>query len=904
MGRIQSSIGLSSGLDIAGTVDQLMAISAQPRDRLANRIKGLETTQIAINELTALVIGVQLQATRLGAASNLATTQATSNRSEVLKAVVKGTPSHGTYSIQAVQTAQTSAASSNVFASASDTLQAGQLVVRTGGFVDGSASLDSLGGGKGVAGGRIRITDRGGVASTVDLRFASTVDDVVKAINASTNLRVSAKISGDRIELTDLTGQITSNLIVEEVGEGRVAADLGLAGVNIAASSASGSDLATLASTSRLSTLRDGNGIAFQTGTDLNVSLRDGSSLAIDADGSGQPTTIGQLLSTINAIDPSKLEARIASNGKGIELIDKTAGSATFAANGKLADALGLTDAIANAGTLSGQRIVNTLSGPLLSSLQGGAGIGTPGTIAVTNRSGTTTNIDLSGTESLRDVIRVINASGAGVTASLNTSRTGLVVQDVTGSTTSNLIIADADANQTATQLKLSNNVAGNAIDSGALDLQYVNETTQLSALNQGRGVRSGVIELVNSAGVTRTISIGGLADKTVGGVIAAINATDIGLEAKINSTGDGLAITDSSTGSGDFTITDRSGGLAGRDLGIIGTGQSINENNATARRIVGSQNLRLDITDSTQLSQVVDQINSADGPLTASLLVAGNSVRLLFNSRASGNQGRIVVDGASVGIDATATVTGRDAILAISPSENSGGALVRSASNEFDNTITGLSLTIASVQSDPVEIQVSEDNSNVTKSVQLFVDQFNKVRDRLDTLASFDPATGQTGILFGSNEVLRLDQGLDRIINQSVSSTATIRSMEQLGVSLDGEGKLRLNTDKLNSALAADPEGVTQFFTKETTGFSARAKTLLEGIVGVNGGLLVNRNNTLQRQIEDRSKRVDFLNAKLDRERERLLLQFYKMEETLAKLRNNTSSLTTLQNLAAGTQA
>ena len=65
--------------------------------------------------------------------------------------------------------------------------------------------------------GKILITDRSGNSSEIDLRFATTVDDVLKAINLNKNIKVSASVSGDRIVLKDLTGQTTSNLKVSEV---------------------------------------------------------------------------------------------------------------------------------------------------------------------------------------------------------------------------------------------------------------------------------------------------------------------------------------------------------------------------------------------------------------------------------------------------------------------------------------------------------------------------------------------------------------------------------------------------------------------------------------------------------------------------------------------------------------
>ncbi|MFO0012133.1 MAG: flagellar filament capping protein FliD [Planctomycetota bacterium] len=900
MGRIQSNIGLITGIDIAKTVDQLVSISAQPRDRLQNRVKGLETQQVAINELMAMVIAVQLQTTRLGSATNLDSTKVNSSRSEVLSATATGSPASGTYVLQAVQTAQSSTATSQVFANASEALETGELVVRAGGFVDRPVKLEDLRGGSGVSQGKIRIVDRGGVGSTVDLRFAATIEDVVKTINSATNSRVSAKLNGDRIVLSDMTGQTTSNLIVEELGDGRTAADLGISGVNVAANSATGDDLVYLSNTTRLATLRDQTGIAFRSGNDLAVTLRDGSTIQVNANPSSTPTTVGQLLSAINAVDSSKLEARIASDKKSIELVDKTSGAGAIAATGILADQLGLSSATAAGGVLTGGRVANALGGPLLSSLRGGTGIGVASSLSITNRAGVATSIDLTGSKSLRDIIDAINNAGAGVTASWNRSKTGIQIQDVTGSTAGNLVIANNDANNTATKLQLAANVSENTVDSGSLQLRYVSEATELSQLNQGRGVRSGTFEIVNSLGTRRSIDVGALTNKTLGGVIEAINGTGIGVQAAINDAGDGLVITDTNNGAGTFTISDRTGSLAAKDLKIAGQGQSQVVGGNTVSRIEGSGTFRLNVGESPTLASLVEKINQSDGPLTASLLAAGSTTRILFNSRASGEAGRVVIDGSDIGIDASTTSVGRDAIIAISPTEFSGGTLLRSSSNTMDKAIQGLSIRVSAVDSAPVEIRVEKDNSSIERNLQLLADQFNKVRDRLNTVASYDSATGKTGILYGSNEVLRVEQGLTRMMNQTLFSAGGFRSMEQLGLSLDKEGKLRLDSSKLAQAIGRDSKGVTEFLTKESTGFAAKSKELLENLVGAEKGVLVSRNESLQRRIDDSNKRIEFLNAKLDREREKLQLQFYRMEEAISRIRTSSSGLSALQAVAA----
>ena len=894
MGRIQSNIGLTTGLNIQSTVDQLLAISAQPRDRLQVRVKAFQAQQVAINELTALTIGIQLQSDRLGKTANLSSTTATSSKLDVLSVSSSGTPTAGNYSIQTLQTAQTSTASSNPFTSASDTLQSGELVVRTGGFVDGSSSVDDLRGGSGIARGKIRITDRTGASREVDLRFAANTDDVLKAINNTSGIRVSAKTSGDRIVLTDLTGQTTSNLIVEELGDGRTAADLGLNGVNIAAATATGDDINFIGNSTRLSTLRDNRGIAFSAGSDLSLTLRDGTSLNIDTNLTKTPTSVGQLLVSINAADPTKLEARIKSDGTGFELIDKTTGSGVFAATGSLADQLGFTGVSGTSGTILGARVQSTLQGPLLSSLKGGKGIGTPESISISNRSGTNTNVSLTGAVSLRDVIDKINGSGASVTASLNKSRTGIVLQDVTGSTAGNLIVANNDTNNSATKLNLVVDAAQNTIDSNSLGTQFISDATELKNLNQGRGVRLGSFIITNSAGAQKTVNLSTASAKNVGDVIKAINSTDIGVLARLNDDGDGIVLADSSNGTGTFTIADTENENSALDLGIRGTGKVFS---GPLRQVInGSQTFRLTLTGTETLSEVAEKLNKSNGPLTASLLSSGPStVRLLFSSRSSGEIGRVVADGDAVGLNINSSGIARDAIISVGSVGDAGGTLVRSSTNTFSQAIVGLSLTAKGVSTDPVDVTVSTTNNNIEKNLQLFVDQFNKVRDKIDKETSFDADTKSTGQLFGATEVLRVEQTLARFVQQRTFASGKIQSLEQLGVSLDGKGKLSLDKAKLSKVVESNLSDVQDFLTKEKTGFSARAKVVLDALVGVKNSVLVNRSQTLQRTIETTINRTDSITARLERERERLSKQFYDLETNLAKIKNNGSALNQL---------
>ncbi len=905
MGRIQSNIGLITGTNITSTVDQLIKISAQPRDRLQSRIAGLQSQQVILNELTATVIGVQLQSDRIGNETLFKTTTASSSKPDVLSVNASGNPAPGTYSVRTIQTSQTATASSNAFVQASDTVQAGDFVVRTGGFVDGASALEDLRGGLGVSRGKIRITDRSGSAREVDLSGAITIDDVVKQINTTSGLRVTAKTEGDRIVLSDTTALNASNLIVEEVGSGRTAADLGLGGINVGSSTATGEDLVFLSSSTRINTLRDGRGIAFGVGSDLSLTLKNGSTISVDFNTPREPSTLGQLVSAVNAVDSSRLEARISSDGNGIEFIDKTTGSGTFAASGRVSDQLGLTGADGGSGTLKSARIQSSLSGPLLSSLNGGKGLGQPGIISITNRNGgAATQVNLSGATSLREVIDRINGANAGVTASLNRARTGILIQDTTGATTSNLIIADGDANNTATSLKIATNAASNSVDSGALGLQFVAERTTLASLNQGRGVRLGTFTITNSKGVQSNVNLSSANARTVGDAISAINAaTGTGVTARLNDDGDGIVLIDNAGGTGTLAVADTGTGNAALDLGIRKSASTVTTPGGPQQQINGGQNFKLTLAGTETLTQFVEKINDGNGPLTASLLTTGTStVRVLFSSRSNGEIGRFQADGDAVGVSVTSTAAARDAVITVGGNAEGAGTLLKSSNDTFSNAFNGLTIKATGVSPDPIQITVSNDNNSLERNVQLFVDQINKVYDKIKKESSFNSETGATGPLFGSGEVLRVQQGLTSLLTGRTFGLGGTQTLEQLGVSPDQDGKLQFDKSKFNARLAKDPDGVKSFLSDKTKGFGVRAKATLERLVGLKSGTLVVKTQTIQVQIDASQKRVETMNFRLENERNRLLRQFYGMEEAIGKIQGNQSAINSIKFIGSPT--
>lgn len=903
MAGIQSSTGLVTGIPIQDTVDKLIALQAQPRDRLVSRQKVLLAEQAAVNDLTALTLGVQFAARRLKNLDLFSARRATSSHPSLLTASASTSAVPGQYQFVPVRAAQSQHALSSGLAAADAALGGGTFSVRFGGQVDSGVSLADLNGGTGVSRGKIKITDRNGDSAVIDLRYSQSIDDVLAAINSADEIGVKATAAGDRLVLTDSSGG-TGNLRVQEVSGGSTAADLGLASINVAANEASGADLVQLFEGLGLDQLRDGAGLSLIPELpDLSVALHDGTTLSIDLDPADEPTpkTLGNLLDKINAADATKLQAQISADGKRIELHDLTTGSGTFAVTspvgGSLAQELGLTGA-ESAGVITGSRLISGLKTTLLASLGGGDGLGQLGTLQLTDRNGQTANVNLAAAETLSDVIGAINAANVGIEASYNSARNGLVLTDTTGATTSNLIVANGDSTNTATKLGLATDVAQTSVNSGALNRQTVSRNTLLSAYNGGKGVQSGTFVITDSAGNIGSVSLSQLQAKTVGDVIDAINALSIDVEARLNDAGDGIAIVDTAGGSGTLKVADSGIGRAAKDLHLAGNGVATTVDSQPAQVIDGSTTFKIELGADDTLEDLVEKLNELGGGFNASVFDDGaGSLRkhLSLLSGVVGAAGQLVIDGGDLGLDFQDISTAQDALLQIGGAGTT-GVLVASANGKFDEVQPGLDATLLSADTSTVTVNVDQTVDSVASALQLFVDQYNKLRDKLDVYTNFNPDAGTKGTLFGSSETLRLDSSLSRLITGRHFNDGAVRSLAELGVAIDDQGKLTLDRTKLQERYEADPDSVTEFFADEDRGFAAKVDKVLETLVGRDRSLLINRTQALQNKIDDFGQRIDAFTGRLERSRERLLLEFYNLEQTVSRIQNNLTAINQIQ--------
>ncbi|HSU66715.1 MAG TPA: flagellar cap protein FliD N-terminal domain-containing protein, partial [Tepidisphaeraceae bacterium] len=561
MGQITSSIGLVSGINTGAIISELLQLDQVPVTVLQTKINSANSQTKAYADLQTDLQTLQTTAQSLQLPQTFLASTTNSSNSNVLTATAGAGAPEGSYQFQVAQLVSAQQSISNGYTSPGATMQAGSITLTLGGGnLNAQTNLSDLNGGAGVSRGQFRITDRGGQSDVIDTSNDVTLDDVVKQINNALSINVQASIQGNKLVLTDGTGG-SGTLSVKDIAGGSAAQSLGIAG-SASGSSLTGSAINYVSSATALSALNDGRGIRLTSGSgDFSVTAGDGSSFTVNLASS---QTVGDVLNAINTASGGKVKASIGAGATGITLADQTTGTGGLSVsdiNGShAAEDLGIQQT-APGGTITGSAVLAGLDTVLVSSLKGGTGIQL-GQINITDRQGHTTAVNLSGAKTVQDILDTINnATGGTVSASLDAATNGIQLQDTTGGA-GNLTIADANGGTTAQSLGIAGtfNASQAKVDGGDLHLQFVSQGTLLSNYNGGKGVGTGKFQITNSAGVSATIDMSQGTFNTIGDVIGAINAKNIGVTASINANGNGILLTDSSSGAGPLTVKDVTG--------------------------------------------------------------------------------------------------------------------------------------------------------------------------------------------------------------------------------------------------------------------------------------------------------------------------------------------------------
>jgi len=226
-------------------------------------------------------------------------------------------------------------------------------------------------------------------------------------------------------------------------------------------------------------------------------------------------------------------------------------------------------------------------------------------------------------------------------------------------------------------------------------------------------------------------------------------------------------------------------------------------------------------------LTGLRDAINKADKGVSAVIVNSGDALtpyKLLVTSSGSGTGHEMTID--TSGLDSVdrpvidqVVQDATDATLVLG--SGAGKISVTKSTNTITDLIPGVTLSIKDAdENKTITLQVSPNNDAISKKIGDFVTQYNNAVDFIKSQFNFDLVGNQQGVLFGDFRLQTIQADLAGfIVNPSQGITQDLKALSQVGITMDTDGKLSVNSSKLSDALTDNLSQVNALF---STGFDS----------------------------------------------------------------------------------
>jgi flagellar hook-associated protein 2 len=251
-------------------------------------------------------------------------------------------------------------------------------------------------------------------------------------------------------------------------------------------------------------------------------------------------------------------------------------------------------------------------------------------------------------------------------------------------------------------------------------------------------------------------------------------------------------------------------------------------------------------------LADLANTINGMNLGVTANVVTDASGARLSIVSNNSGAASNIAITADST-IGFTQAAAGQDASLTVD------GIPIDSASNTVTGAVNGVTFNLAGASpGTPVDIVVSPDVNSASTAVSNFVSAFNTVVGDVNTQYTVG-ANNMEGPVAGDPTVRLLQSDLLAAGGYTTGSSA-VATLADLGITMNNDGTLSLNTATLNSAIQNNFSAVQSFLQgASSNGFVNLLSNQLTSLTDpTNGAFTVdlqslnNENSDLQNQINN----------------------------------------------------
>jgi len=417
-------------------------------------------------------------------------------------------------------------------------------------------------------------------------------------------------------------------------------------------------------------------------------------------------------------------------------------------------------------------------------------------------------------------------------------------------------------------------------------------------------GLAAGSFSLQVGSGTPAEIAV--TSGETLTQLASAITGLGLGVTASVVSDASGarLSIVSNNSGSAsNFTITNTSQQMTKASDGSGWNSGSISD---TAGATSGSFSIQVGSGAATQitatsgesLSALASDINGRSLGVTANVVSEGDgSSHLSIVNTATGDGSGMTISNTSPQF--TQAATGANASLTVD------GIPISSASNTVTGAVSGLTINLLGADAKTnVTLTATADSSTITAAINQFVTDYNTLIGQVNDEFTYNSTSTTAPPLEGDSTVESLQNYLLGAGSYVASGNGSIATLGSLGISMNNDGTLSVDSTTLDNAVQNNTSAVQQFFEGTTlNGFSATLSNQLQSLTDSSDGAFTVEISNLQSNYNDLQDNItNFqdnyltpLKASLTAEYDAAEIALQELstttQEVNAELGNNTSS-------------
>jgi flagellar hook-associated protein 2 len=325
-----------------------------------------------------------------------------------------------------------------------------------------------------------------------------------------------------------------------------------------------------------------------------------------------------------------------------------------------------------------------------------------------------------------------------------------------------------------------------------------------------------------------------------------------------------------------------------------------------------------IDISATDTIQDVAKSVNNARAGINAAVLFDGTNYFLTMAGEETGQGNEIQVAVTEAGTDPQdskntdttglsrlvfdasgtqnmdETQSAADAIITVD-----GVADIRRSTNVIDDVIEGVTLTLESAPDaldNTTSLSITRNTITAARAIEDFVAKFNSVLEFIDTQQKFNAATGEAGQLLGDATTNTIRNNLKSLISGSISGEGAVDTLADLGIALNKDGRLEVDSSQLGTVLENNFDDMIQFFsgsTGDNDGFAVKSMNYLETVLKDDTGTLAARTEGILKSIDNLQDQVETMEMRNATWEERTRAQFNSLELLMSQYQTTGDYLT-----------